>query len=126
MTKKKGKERKREYKEMRSDHDVSQRNAAVGVFVNAAIDVLNDLSACSRQLWSDDVEQVADDDLAVAATVEERAEFFEVLVAQLNAEVGQSTLQRPTRDLPRRTAAAIHLSQRVLICLPCLEEHPRH
>lgn len=84
-----------------ADHDISEGDAAIGVRVNAAVDVLDEIVASPRQLGSDDVEQVSDDDLSVAAAVEEGTQVFEVLVAQLHAEVQQSPLQRSTRDLSR-------------------------
>jgi len=71
------------------DHDVGERDAAVSVSINAAIDRFNQVAARPRQLGSDDVEQVADDDLSVAARVEERAQFLELFVAQHHAEVDQ-------------------------------------
>ena len=91
------------------DHDVSERDAAVGVGVDATVDGLDEIGARPRQLGPDDVEQVSDDDLSVAAGVEESAQLFELVVAQLNTEVDQIPLQRLTRDLPRRTASAVHL-----------------
>jgi len=78
------------------DHDVSEGDASVSVGVDAAVDGLDEMSARPRQLRSDDVEQVADDDLPVAAAVEEGAQLFEVLVAQHHAEVNESPLQRLT------------------------------
>jgi len=78
------------------DHDVSERDAAVGVGVDATVDGLDEIGARPRQLGPDDVEQVSDDDLSVAAGVEESAQLFELVVAQLNAEVDQIPLQRLT------------------------------
>jgi len=94
------------------DHDVSERDAAVSVGVDAAVDVLDEIGARRRQRRSDEVEQIADDDLSVAAAVEERAQRLEVLVAQQHAEVDQRPYQRLTRDLSRRAATAVDLRRR--------------
>ena len=91
------------------DHDVSERDAAVRVSINAAIDGFDDVDARPRQLGSDDVEQVADDYLSVAARVEEGAQFLELFVAQHHAEVNQGGLECLTRDLSRWAAPTVYL-----------------
>ena len=109
-----------------SDHDISERDTAVSVCIDAAVDGFDEVGARLRQLRSDDVEQVADDDLAVAAAVEESAQFLEVFVAQLHAEVDKSTLQRLTRDLSRRAASAVYLPTTLSLRQNERVEHVKH
>ena len=92
-----------------TDHDVGEWDASVGVGVDAAVDGLDERGTRRRHARPDDVEQVADDQLAVAAAVEERAQLVERVVAQQHAEVDECPLQRLTRHLPRRPAPALHL-----------------
>jgi len=95
--------------EQMSDQDVSEWDAAVSVSINSAVDFFDEVSARSRQLWSDDVEQVADNDLSIAARVEEGAQLFEFVCAQQHAKVDQTELQCFTWDPSRRAAPAVYL-----------------